>query len=48
MIKKTRTITNLAKAHAALGNQAQATVNLDKVLRINPNWAPALILKNRM
>jgi tetratricopeptide (TPR) repeat protein len=42
------TITNLARAHAALGNHAQATENVDKALRINPNLAPALILKNRM
>jgi hypothetical protein len=42
------TITNLARAHAALGNQAQAAENVDKALRINPNLAPALILKNKM
>jgi Tfp pilus assembly protein PilF len=42
------TITNLARAHAVLGNQAQATENVDKALQINPNLAPALMLKNRM
>ena len=42
------TITNLARAHAALGNQAQAAENVDKALRIDPNLAPALILKNRI
>jgi tetratricopeptide (TPR) repeat protein len=42
------TITNLARAHAALGNQTQATENVDKALQINPNLAPALILKNKM
>jgi tetratricopeptide (TPR) repeat protein len=42
------TITNLARAHAALGNQAQAIENVDKALRINPGSAPALILKNSM
>jgi lipopolysaccharide biosynthesis regulator YciM len=42
------TITNLARANAALGNQAQAAENVDKALRIDPNLARALILKNRI
>ena len=41
-------ITNLARAHAALGNQTQATEYVDKALQIDPNLAPALILKNKM
>ena len=42
------TIANVAKAHAALGNTAKARENLDKVLKINPKFAPALQLKNRL
>jgi len=42
------TIVNLARAHAALGNQAQAIEHADKALRINPNLAPAINLKKRL
>jgi tetratricopeptide (TPR) repeat protein len=42
------TSVNLARAHAALDNQAQAKENLDKALRINPNLTEAVELRNRL
>jgi len=42
------TISNLARAHAVLGNEAQARENIDKVLKINPSFEPATELKQRM
>ena len=39
------TITNLARAHALLGNQTQAKENIDKALKIDPKFAPAVTLK---
>lgn len=42
------TISNLARAQAALGNQAQAKSNVEKALAIDPNFAPAIQLKKRI
>jgi tetratricopeptide (TPR) repeat protein len=42
------TLTNLARAHAALGNQVQANATIEKALRIDPNLVPALVLKDSM
>jgi len=42
------TIANLARAQAVLGGQAQAKLNVDKALMIDPNSAPAIELKRRI
>lgn len=42
------TMTNLAKAHVLLGNPAQAKVIVDKALKIDPKFAPALTLKQKI
>jgi len=42
------TITNVARAHAALGNQAQARENVNTVLKISPNFQPAATPRNKM
>jgi tetratricopeptide (TPR) repeat protein len=42
------TMANIARAHAALGNQAQARENLDKALKINPSLPAALNLKAKL
>lgn len=41
------TITNVARAQAAIGNHAQAQSNLEKALRIDPNLAQAIKLKSK-
>ena len=42
------TLSNLARAQAVLGDKGQANVNIDKVLKINPNFAPAMVLKDKI
>jgi tetratricopeptide (TPR) repeat protein len=42
------TMTNLAKAHVLLGNSAQAKVIVDKALKIDPKFAPAIALKQEI
>jgi len=42
------TTVNLARAHAALGNQAQAMESTKKALQINPNLQEAITLQNRL
>jgi hypothetical protein len=39
---------NPARAQAVLGDKGQANVNIDKVLKINPNFAPAMVLKDKI
>ncbi len=47
-IANPETITNVARAQAALGDQAKAQANVDKALTINPNLAPAIQLKKQI
>jgi tetratricopeptide (TPR) repeat protein len=42
------TTVNLARAHAALGNQAQAMESVKKALQINPTLQDAIALQNRL
>lgn len=42
------TITNIARAQAALDEQEKARENVDKALAINPNLTPALNLRSRL
>lgn len=47
-IANPETITNVARAHAVLGDKAKAQANVDKALTINPNLAPAIQLKKKI
>ncbi len=42
------TITNIARAQVAIGDQTQARLNVEKVLKINPNHAQAIQLRSKM
>lgn len=42
------TLTNLAKAHAILGNTGEARINANRVLQIAPNSPLAMELKNKL
>ncbi len=42
------TITNVARAQVAIGDQTQARTNVEKALKINPNLAPAIQLKSKV
>ncbi len=43
-----KTLSNLARAQVVLGDKAQARDNVDKVLKIDPNSTPAIILKDKI
>ena len=42
------TITNVARAQAAIGDHTQARTHVEKALKINPNLAPAIQLKREI
>jgi len=47
-IASPETVTNVARAHSVLGDQAKAKENLEKALTIKPNLAPAIRLNEQI